>query len=120
MGVATDLAAGTPVVVSDQVNLHPQITAGGVGAVVPMEVRALAQTLDRWLDEHPRDSYELIVAHTHAHSDHVAGDNQFNGRPSTTVVPADLDSVRSFFAFAGMADSIWRQRSSAALLGFST
>jgi hypothetical protein len=57
--------------------------------------------LDRWLSEQPRSSYELIVAHTHAHSDHVAGDNQFNSRPSTTVVPADLDSVRSFFAFAG-------------------
>ena len=56
--------------------------------------------LDRWLAERPRSSYELIVAHTHAHSDHVAGDNQFDDRPSTTVVPADLDSVRSFFAFA--------------------
>jgi glycosyltransferase involved in cell wall biosynthesis len=45
------LAAGTPVIVSDQVNLHPQISSGGVGAVVPMDVTALAQTLDRWLDD---------------------------------------------------------------------
>lgn len=53
--------------------------------------------LERWLSEHPRGSYELVVAHTHAHGDHVAGDSQFDGRPSTTVVSADLDSVRSFF-----------------------
>jgi glyoxylase-like metal-dependent hydrolase (beta-lactamase superfamily II) len=54
--------------------------------------------LDGWLSDHPRDRYELIVAHTHGHSDHVAGDDQFADRPATTVVPADLDSVRSFFA----------------------
>jgi len=53
--------------------------------------------LQGWLAEHPRAAYELIVAHTHGHSDHVAGDAQFDGRPSTTVVPADLASVRSFF-----------------------
>jgi glycosyltransferase involved in cell wall biosynthesis len=51
LAVIEALAAGTPVIVSDQVNLHPQIAAGGVGAVVPMDVVALAQTLDRWLEE---------------------------------------------------------------------
>jgi glycosyltransferase involved in cell wall biosynthesis len=45
------LAAGTPVVVSDQVNLHPEITAAGVGGVVPLDVDALARELDRWLDD---------------------------------------------------------------------
>ena len=28
----------------------------------------------------------LIVAHTHSHGDHVAGDTQFTGKPNTTVV----------------------------------
>ena len=28
---------------------------------------------------HPRERYELIVAHTHGHGDHVAGDGQFAG-----------------------------------------
>jgi len=54
-----------------------------------------------WLDDHPRESYELVVAHTHGHGDHVAADAQFDGRPDTTVVPAELAAARAFF---GMAD----------------
>ena len=42
---------------------------------------------------------ELIVAHTHGHDDHVAGDPQFADRPGTTVVPTDVDAVRSYFGF---------------------
>ncbi len=42
--------------------------------------------IDGWLAENPREGYELVVAHTHAHGDHVAGDGQFAGRPLTTVV----------------------------------
>jgi hydroxyacylglutathione hydrolase len=52
-----------------------------------------------WLAEHPRDSYELVVAHSHGHNDHVAADGQFAGRPDTTVVPRDVEQVRSFFGF---------------------
>jgi hypothetical protein len=44
----------------------------------------LRETVDRlvagWLDGHPRDGYELVVAHTHGHGDHVAADAQFAGR----------------------------------------
>ncbi|GAA2747604.1 hypothetical protein GCM10009868_37800 [Terrabacter aerolatus] len=43
------------------------------------------------------DGYHLVVAHTHGHGDHVAGDAAFAGRPHTTVVGHDLDAVRSFF-----------------------
>jgi glycosyltransferase involved in cell wall biosynthesis len=50
LAVIEALAVGTPAIVSDQVNLHPEITAGGVGAVVRMDVAELARTLDRWLD----------------------------------------------------------------------
>jgi hydroxyacylglutathione hydrolase len=42
---------------------------------------------------------ELIVAHTHDHGDHVAGDGQFADRPATTVVPKGVDAVRSYFGF---------------------
>jgi glyoxylase-like metal-dependent hydrolase (beta-lactamase superfamily II) len=42
---------------------------------------------------------ELIVAHTHGHDDHVAGDPQFADRARTTVVPRDVDAVRSYFGF---------------------
>ena len=63
----------------------------------------LRSTVDRlvaaWLGRHPRDGYELVVAHTHGHGDHVAGDAQFADRPNTTVVPRELDAVLAFFGF---------------------
>jgi glycosyltransferase involved in cell wall biosynthesis len=51
VAVVEALAAGTPVVVSDRVNLHPEITAAGVGGVVPLGAAALAAELDRWLGD---------------------------------------------------------------------
>jgi glycosyltransferase involved in cell wall biosynthesis len=49
--VVEALAAGTPVLISDRVNLHDQITAGEVGGVVPAELAPLAEALGRWLDD---------------------------------------------------------------------
>lgn len=65
--------------------------------------RTLRETVDGlvagWLDEHPRDTYPLVVAHTHGHRDHRAGDLQFADRQDTVVVGHDADSVRRFFQF---------------------
>lgn len=73
------------------------------GATADASRFPLRATVDRlvatWLDKHPRPSYELVVAHTHGHGDHVAGDGQFADRPATTVVSRELDAVISFFGF---------------------
>jgi len=55
-----------------------------------------------WLARHNRvaDSIHLVVAHSHAHGDHVAGDSQFVRRSATTVVGRDTASVRAFFRIA--------------------
>jgi len=53
----------------------------------------------QWLARHPRESYELVVAHTHGHGDHVAGDGQFADRPETTVVSRELEAVQEYFGF---------------------
>lgn len=55
--------------------------------------------LENWLADYPRRNYELVVAHTHGHNDHVAGDSQFTGRLATTIVPRELAAVQSFFGF---------------------
>lgn len=57
------------------------------------------QLVAQWLVRHPRGTYQLVVAHTHGHNDHVAGDAQFDGRPATTVVSRELDAVQRFFGF---------------------
>jgi hydroxyacylglutathione hydrolase len=63
----------------------------------------LRETVDAlvaaWLAEHPRDGYELVVAHSHAHGDHVAGDGQFTDRPATTIVAHEVRAVREQFGF---------------------
>jgi hydroxyacylglutathione hydrolase len=70
----------------------------------------LRQTVDGlladWLSQHPRGRYELIVAHTHGHGDHVAGDGQFAARPDTTVVGPELDAVQAFFGFTAWPGQI--------------
>ncbi|MGI0130716.1 MAG: MBL fold metallo-hydrolase, partial [Thermoplasmata archaeon] len=70
----------------------------------------LRETVDRlirdWVGLHPREDYRLVVAHTHPHGDHVAGDAQFSLRPRTTIVGKDLDAVRGFFGLRGGPDEI--------------
>jgi hydroxyacylglutathione hydrolase len=71
------------------------------GATPQPEFFPLRATVERllsgWLARHPRDHYELLVAHSHSHDDHTAGDGQFADRPGTTVVGADLAAVTGFF-----------------------
>lgn len=76
------------------------------GATADPERFPLRATVDRlvdgWLDAHPRadrEAYELVVAHSHGHHDHVAADAQFADRPATTVVAREEDAVREFFGF---------------------
>jgi glyoxylase-like metal-dependent hydrolase (beta-lactamase superfamily II) len=76
------------------------------GATADAHRFPLRTTIDNlisdWLSNYPRNKYELIVAHTHGHNDHTAGDSQFFDRTNTTIVHKDLDSVRSFFKI-----SVW-------------
>jgi hydroxyacylglutathione hydrolase len=73
------------------------------GATADPELFPLRETVDglvdQWLAEHQRPDYELVVAHTHGHGDHVAGDPQFADRPATRVVARDADTVKEFFGF---------------------
>jgi hydroxyacylglutathione hydrolase len=77
------------------------------GATEAPERFPLRSTVDRLVDEwlalHPRDDYRLVIAHTHGHGDHVAGDGQFDGRPGTTVVARELEAVQAFFGFDAAA-----------------
>ncbi len=69
---------------------------------------AVDSIVSNWLEEHARGHYELIVAHTHGHWDHVAGDSQFADRPDTRIVPRELAGVRDFFAITRWPDEVVR------------
>ncbi len=74
------------------------------GATTDARVFPLRETVDglvtAWLADNPRDSYELVVAHTHGHGDHVAADEQFAGRPLTRLIRGEADAVRECFGFS--------------------
>jgi hydroxyacylglutathione hydrolase len=80
------------------------------GATPDPEKFPLRATVDQlvaaWLTRHPRGTYPLVVAHTHGHNDHVAGDVQLAGRPDTTVVGRDLDAVQQHFGFTKWPEQI--------------
>lgn len=50
IAVGEAMAYGLPVVISDQVNIHPQVSSAGAGIVVPCTVPALAAALDKMSD----------------------------------------------------------------------
>ena len=69
-------------------------------------------TVDRliadWLSKHGRSAIPLIVAHSHSHGDHVAGDAAFRDRPGTTVVGLKPADVAGFFGIATWPSEIVR------------
>ena len=73
------------------------------GATADPALFPLRATVDalitEWLDAHPCDGYELVVAHSHQHGDHIAGDGQFAERRNTVIVGTDVDAVRAFYGF---------------------
>lgn len=77
------------------------------GATADFPLRATVDGLvEQWLLRHPADDYRLIVAHSHAHSDHVAGDGQFEGRARTTIVGHSPEAVAQFFSLMDGAGGI--------------
>lgn len=67
---------------------------------VPNVAAAVDRVINQWLVKNQRQSIPLVVAHLHAHEDHVWGDFQFAKRPATTLVkPNDVDALKRFFGF---------------------
>jgi len=64
----------------------------------------VGRLVDRWRREHGDPTLELIVAHTHAHGDHIAGDGQFRGTEHVTLVEPNVEAVRAFFGFRHWPD----------------
>jgi glyoxylase-like metal-dependent hydrolase (beta-lactamase superfamily II) len=57
-----------------------------------------------------REDMKLIVAHTHNHRDHTAGDKQFQSKPFTTLVGTSIDEVSRFFRLNNWPNSIGRYK----------
>jgi glyoxylase-like metal-dependent hydrolase (beta-lactamase superfamily II) len=67
-----------------------QIDTGAGG----LEIRPF---IDKVIAEHGGNNPQLVVAHSHSHGDHIAGDAEFVGRPNTVVVGHSPEEVAAFF-----------------------
>jgi hydroxyacylglutathione hydrolase len=76
------------------------------GAVADPKEMPLAKTILELLPEKDHKKLSLLVAHTHRHMDHRAGDPQFASLPSVQVVPIDLEGVRAFYGFTDWPNGI--------------
>lgn len=68
--------------------------ASGMAVAAPVD-----SILDAWRVAHGGSPRELVVAHSHGHRDHIAGDDQFRGRVGVTLVEPDVGGVRTYFGF---------------------
>jgi len=66
--------------------------AGGL-KILPAVNRIIAD----WQARHGGRPVHLVVAHSHGHGDHHAGDDEFRDRPDTEVVGLKPEAVAAFF-----------------------
>ncbi len=76
------------------------------GAGTPDVRTVVMAAVKKWCERNGRESIPLIVAHTHNHSDHVAGDRQFQGIPHVTFVGAHIDTAVKYWGFQRWPDEI--------------
>jgi hydroxyacylglutathione hydrolase len=76
------------------------------GAVADPKEMPLAKTILELLPDKDHKKLPLLVAHTHRHLDHRAGDPQFASLSSVQTVPIDLEGVRAFFGFTDWPNGI--------------
>jgi glyoxylase-like metal-dependent hydrolase (beta-lactamase superfamily II) len=62
--------------------------------------------IDQWLHRNNRESISLVVAHTHAHGDHISGDAQLKMLSGATVLGLKPADVQAFFGFKNWPEEI--------------
>ncbi len=58
------------------------------------------RTIAEWCKRNGRESIPLVVAHSHGHGDHIAGDAQFAGKPNVTVVPLSVEGTQKAYGMS--------------------
>jgi len=66
--------------------------AGGLKIRPPIE-----RLIGEWGAKHGNRAIHLIIAHSHGHGDHHAGDEEFRDRPDTEIVGLSPEQVAVFF-----------------------
>jgi len=67
---------------------------------------AIDRVIAEWRAAHGNRPLRLVVAHSHGHGDHHAGDDEFRDRPDTDVVGLAPGAVASFFHVGNWPDGL--------------
>ncbi len=68
--------------------------------------QVVKHVIDSRASRNKRDGIPLIVTHTHAHGDHIAGDEQLKLLPQTTVIAPNPGAVEAFFEIKNWPNEI--------------
>jgi hydroxyacylglutathione hydrolase len=74
------------------------------GAVEESSDISLYDILAATLGHEVMDSKEIVIVHSHSHSDHYAGDTQFYDKNRVTLVKPNADAIKAFFDFEDWPD----------------
>jgi len=64
----------------------------------------VSEVIAKWLRRNQRNAISLIVAHSHSHDDHTAGDARFANLPNTTMVPLTVSGTQQFCGIKSWPD----------------
>ena len=79
------------------------IDTGAEGGLIRPTVDRI---IEEWMRAHQRTALPLVVAHSHSHGDHIAGDAAFRDRPDTTVIGLDPSQVAAFFGIGNWPNEV--------------
>ena len=76
------------------------------GAPPSDAARVVSGLIAKWLKLKGQASINLIVAHSHSHGDHVAGDAGFRDLPNVSLVPLTVEGTSQFFGIEKWPEGI--------------
>ena len=79
------------------------IDTGVEGVGLRSEVDGL---MNEWAATHGKAQPDLVVMHSHGHSDHKGGDAQLADRPGTTIVGLEAEDIEAFFGIQGWPNQV--------------
>jgi len=75
------------------------------GAEPSDAARVVTDVIAKWAKRNGRATIPLIVAHSHGHGDHVAGDAGFKTLPNVTMVPLTAEGTSAFYGIEKWPES---------------
>jgi hydroxyacylglutathione hydrolase len=76
------------------------------GAGASDAARVVQALIAKWAQRNKVETVPLLVAHSHGHGDHVAGDKGFEGMPNVTLVTAAAPALQQAFSIANWPEQI--------------